>query len=76
MAEHAGRVDHVEEHTIQSSSPEKQPEIIVPRAEGQPENEKITGRLILAFVVSTNICNEAGPQTYLWTGLALSGDML
>ncbi|KAJ9643674.1 hypothetical protein H2204_001819 [Knufia peltigerae] len=71
MAEHAGRVDHVEEHTIQSSSPEKQPEIIVPRAEGQPENEKITGRLILAFValLSQVICYE---NTLLIPGSLLS----
>lgn len=51
MAEHA---DQVGENTVQSLSLETQPEVIVPRAEGQPENEKITGRLILAFIVSTD----------------------
>ncbi len=69
MAEHA---DHVEvgENTVRSSSPEKQLEVIVPRAEGQPENEKITGRLILAFIVSTinfpsKFCYKIRPLTFL-----------
>jgi hypothetical protein len=48
----AEHADQVDENTVQS---------------GQPENEKITGQLILAFIVSTtdlysNICNQMGPR--------------